>query len=146
MQDNKPASLGTHIPFTGTTGSLYEMLGGMETFRQLADGLYRRIDKDPVLRHMFPEDLTTAKEHMALFLAQFFGGPQVYNEQRGHPRLRSRHLPFKIGQAERDAWLGHMLASLEEAGITEPALTPMRRYFEDAATFLINQVEKQGEE
>ncbi len=87
---------------------------------------------------MFPKAMTEPKAHLALFLAQFFGGPAEYSRRRGHPRLRLRHLPFAIGQRQRDAWLGHMLAALEASGITEPAASEMRRYFEDGSTFMIN--------
>jgi hemoglobin len=87
---------------------------------------------------MFPDDMKEAKEHLALFLAQFFGGPAEYSQRRGHPRLRMRHLPFAIGRRERDAWLAHMLAALEASGIPEPAASEMRRYFEDGSAFMIN--------
>jgi len=110
----------------------------MPVFRRLADAFYARVDHDPRLRAMFPDDLTTAREHLALFLAQRFGGPSDYLVQRGHPRLRMRHMPFRITQVERDAWLEHMLAALDEIAIPEPARSQMRSYFEDSATFLIN--------
>jgi hemoglobin len=130
------------IPFTGTSGTVYDLVGGMETFRKLADAFYTRVEADTFLSPMFhARNMATAREHLALFLAQFFGGPTEYSEKRGHPRLKMRHIPFKIGQVERDAWLGHMLAAMDEVGIQEPALTPMRRYFDQTATFLIN-VEK----
>jgi hemoglobin len=87
---------------------------------------------------MFPDDMTEPRQHLALFLAQFFGGPNDYALKRGHPRLRSRHLPFTIARGERDAWVGHMLAALDQTEITEPSLSEMRAYFEGAATFLIN--------
>ena len=127
------------IAFTGTASSVYEQVGGMETFRRLADAFYRRVEADPFLLPMFPGNLGPARERQALFLAQFFGGPTTYSEKRGHPRLRMRHLPFSIGKAERDAWVRHMADAMEEVGIEEPARTTMRRYFEDAATFLINR-------
>ncbi|HEX9372601.1 MAG TPA: hypothetical protein VF897_16435 [Roseiflexaceae bacterium] len=73
-----------------------------------------------------------------MFITQYFGGPARYAAQRGHPRLRMRHAPFAIGQAERDAWVGHMLAAVDEAGFVEPARGALRAYFERAATFLIN--------
>ncbi len=126
----------TTVP--GTPDNLYELIGGMETCRRLAAAFYARVDGDPVLRSMFPHDLSQAIDHLALFLAQRFGGPDTYSFQRGHPRLRMRHRSFQIGRAERDAWLGHMLAAMDEAGIHEPASSIMRRYFEDSATFLIN--------
>lgn len=122
--------------------TVYDLVGGEETFFRLAHALYQRIDRDPLLRPMFPTDLAGAEERLALFLIQYFGGPATYSERRGHPRLRMRHLPFAIGQAERDAWLGHMLQAIEEIGIDEPARTMMRDYFEGAATFMINRAEE----
>ena len=65
---------------------------------------------------MYPEDLTESKAHLALFLMQYWGGPRDYSEQRGHPRLRMRHVPFVIGSAEAEAWLRHMTAAVEAAG------------------------------
>jgi hemoglobin len=99
---------------------------------------YDRVKLDQVLADMFPEDMSEPKEHLALFLAQFFGGPPEYSLRRGHPRLRMRHVPFAIGKRERDAWLGHMLGALDECGIDEPALSEMKAYFEDASAFMIN--------
>ena len=122
-------------------GTVFEQVGGMDIFRWLADAFYTRVEADALLRPMFGQDLGEAREHLALFLAQYFGGPATYSEQRGHPRLRMRHMPFKIGRAERDAWLRHMLAALDEVGIPEPAHTAMRAYFDHAATFLINKAE-----
>jgi len=134
--DLRPTS--TYILVPGTPEELYELIGGMETCRRLAAAFYARVDVDPLLRSMFPHDLQLAIEHLGLFLAQRFGGPQTYSTQRGHPRLRMRHMPFQIGPAERDAWIGHMLAAMHEVGIAEPAYSIMQRYFEDSATFLIN--------
>jgi hemoglobin len=119
--------------------SLYDQVGGEPTFLRLADDFYHRIDGDTRLRAMFPADLSGARERLALFLIQYFGGPSTYSEQRGHPRLRMRHLPFAIGARERDIWVGHMLASIDSVGIPEPARTHMIEYFERGATFMINQ-------
>jgi hemoglobin len=121
--------------------NIYESVGGMETFRRIVDSFYEGVEADPVLRPMYPESLDKSRERLALFLAQFFGGPQTYSDSRGHPRLRKRHVPFSIGQAERDAWMRHMTAAIDVAGISEPSRKVMLDYFEDAATFLINQVE-----
>src|SRR5438445_7400085 len=118
-----------------------ELAGGVEAFRRLADVFYDYIAEDALLRPLFPAEFREPKERLALFLAQYFGGPTMYSEQRGHPRLRMRHLPFHIGQKERDAWLGHMLAALDAAGIPEPAKSAMRTYFEDGSTFMMNVVE-----
>jgi hemoglobin len=125
-------------PRAASQPSVYELAGGMAVFVSLVGDFYDRVKQDATLAPMFPEDMTEAKEHLALFLAQFFGGPPEYSRRRGHPRLRMRHLPFTIGRRERDAWLGHMLAALESSGIPEPAAAEMRRYFEDASAFMIN--------
>jgi hemoglobin len=119
--------------------NIYRLVGGDETFRQLVNEFYARIEKDPLLRPLFPEDLEPGKENQFLFLTQYFGGPPRYNAQRGHPRLRMRHFPFAIGQNERNAWVGHMLEAIDAVGIKEPARSNMREYFERSGTFMINQ-------
>jgi len=121
--------------------SIYELVGGHEAFVRLVDAFYAAVEQDALLRPLYPASLDEPREHLALFLTQFFGGPDVYSQRRGHPRLRARHLPFRIGRAERDAWVKHMLAALDKSGIQEPANTQMRDYFQEAATFLINQLE-----
>lgn len=119
--------------------SLYRLVGGDETFQQLVDIFYDRIEGDPLLRPMFPADLEPGKQRQFLFLTQFFGGPPRYNEQRGHPRLRLRHSPFPIDEAARKRWLEHMLAAIDETGIDEPMRNVMRSYFERASAMLVNQ-------
>ena len=122
-----------------TEPTIYELAGGEPAFRRLVDLFYAMVEQDALLRPLFPADLEPGKEHQRLFLIQYFGGPRTYDAQRGHPRLRMRHAPFVIGQAARDAWLGHMLAAVDEAAISEPARSAMRSYFEMAATAMINQ-------
>ncbi len=122
----------------------YEIVGGRETFAKLAKAFYARVDKEPVLRGMYPESLERPITTLTLFLIQFFGGPAEYNEKQGQPRLKMRHARFKIGQAERDAWLTHMLAAIEEIGIQEPSKSLMAQYFKDTSAFLINQPEEKG--
>ncbi|MFV9503256.1 MAG: globin [Oscillochloridaceae bacterium umkhey_bin13] len=119
--------------------TIYEQVGGSETFRRLVDAFYRRVEQDDTLRAIFPADLEPGKRHQLFFLIQYFGGPQTYSSERGHPRLRMRHAPFPIGPAERDAWLAHMLAAIDEVGITEPARSAMRAYFQMAAPAMMNQ-------
>lgn len=118
--------------------TVYELAGGMAALVGLVDSFYDRVAEDPLLRPLFPADFAAPKERLALFLAQYFGGPATYSEQRGHPRLRMRHLPFRIGKRERDAWLGHMLAALAESDIGEAARAEMQSYFEEASSFMIN--------
>jgi hemoglobin len=120
------------------TKSVYDLIG-MEGFERLTAAFYRRVAGDPVLRPLYPDvDLEGAEHRLRLFLVQYFGGPATYSAQRGHPRLRMRHMPFRIGHAERDAWIAAMLGAIDEANIQEPALTTMREYFEGAAAFLVN--------
>ena len=121
--------------------TVFEQVGGEATFFRLADVFYELVDGDPDLRPMFPGDLAGPKERLALFLSQYFGGPSTYSERRGHPRLKMRHVPFSIGTAERDRWVGHMLAAIDTIQVPEPACSQMKEYFEHAATFMINRVD-----
>lgn len=118
--------------------SVYEQVGGEPTFQKLVDIFYSRVEADTELRAMFPEDLEPGKRWQYLFLMQFFGGPQQYAVERGHPRLRMRHMPFPIDMEARNRWLGHMLVAIDEAGIVEPARSTMREYFERGSAFMIN--------
>ncbi|MGQ9907916.1 MAG: globin [Candidatus Flexifilum sp.] len=121
--------------------SLYERVGGAPVFKRLVDIFYDRIAADPVLRPLFPEDLEPGKRYQFLFLSQYFGGPTDYLAERGHPRLRMRHLPFAIDRQAKDRWLEHMLAAIDSVGIPEPERSEMRRYFERTAEFMINRFE-----
>jgi hemoglobin len=120
--------------------SVYELAGGEMTFRLLVERFYSSVAKDDVLRAVYPEDdLSAATERLTLFLIQYWGGPSTYSEQRGHPRLRLRHQPFAIGQAERDAWLGHMTAAVESLNLAPAVSKALRDYFDTASTAMINQ-------
>ncbi len=96
--------------------TVFEAAGGQDFFDRLVAAFYRRVADDPVLLALYPEqeDLGPARERLALFLGQYWGGPTTYSDQRGHPRLRMRHAPFPIGERERDHWLAAMSASLDE--------------------------------
>lgn len=118
--------------------TVYEQIGE-EGIARLVEGFYRRVADDPVLRPMYPEDdLAPAARRLRMFLVQFFGGPDAYSQERGHPRLRLRHSPFTIDQTARDVWVRHMLTALDEAGIPDPARAVIVEYFERTATHLIN--------
>ncbi|HEX2680947.1 MAG TPA: globin [Candidatus Dormibacteraeota bacterium] len=120
--------------------TVYELAGGEETFRILVRRFYARVAKDPILRVVYPdEDLSGATERLTLFLVQYWGGPSTYSDQRGHPRLRMRHAPFAIGQAERDAWLGHMTAAVESLDFAPRVRKALLDYFETASTAMINR-------
>jgi len=117
---------------------LYERVGGEAFFAALVDRFYDGVALDPVLRPLYPTDLSGSRAHLSLFLAQYWGGPPVYNELRGHPRLRMRHAPFVIGSLERDAWLRHMTDALVGAGLSPEDEAEMLAYFEMAARQLMN--------
>jgi hemoglobin len=122
--------------------NVHDAVGGEGFFVDLVEAFYRRVASDVLLRPLYPDDLTESTQHMVLFLQQYWGGPGTYSEQRGHPRLRQRHAPFVIGEAERDAWLGHMLAALDEIvtqrGVPSELEAQMVQYFAGAADFLVN--------
>lgn len=118
--------------------TVYDQVGGDSTFQRLVDVFYARIAADAVLRPLFPADLEPGKRWQFLFLTQLFGGPARYAAERGHARLRLRHMPFAIDREVRDRWLGHMLAAVDAVGISEPARGTMREYFERSSMFMIN--------
>jgi hemoglobin len=122
--------------------ALFDRVGGESFFVDLVDRFYLGVAGDPLLRPLYPDDLSESSAHLALFLMQYWGGPTTYNEQRGHPRLRMRHAPFVIGPAERDAWLRHMreaLGALETAGrIAAVDAEELRAYLDMAANTLVN--------
>jgi hemoglobin len=134
-------SLGIITPMDDLTTLIYEKIGSDQPFYALVDAFYVGIEAEPLLRPMYPDDLTHAKEHLTLFLIQRFGGHTQYGELRGHPRLRGRHMPFQIGAAERDAWLRHMNAAIEATPEFHPFRDELQQYFTDSAEFLVNKAE-----
>lgn len=118
---------------------IYKTLGSEEPFFRLVDEFYAGVEKDTRIRGLYPEDLTKAKEHLALFLIQRCGGRGTYSEERGHPRMRGRHMPFKIGMKERDAWLENMQNALNKVPEFDQHRAVLDHYFLDFATFMINQ-------
>ncbi len=119
--------------------SVYERAGGTATFRRLVDGFYRGVAGDPPLRALYPEaDLGPAADRLRMFLEQYFGGPTTYQEQRGHPRLRMRHVPYAVTPAMRDRWLTHMIASLDVVALPADVDTVIREYLVRAADFMVN--------
>lgn len=120
------------------TTQIYTAVGDDRPFYALVEAFYRGVEADPILRPLYPADLTHAKLHLVWFLVQRFGGPQRYQEERGHPRLRMRHMPFRVGAAESEAWLRHMTAAVEATPEFGPFRDVMGRYFSESAAFLIN--------
>lgn len=122
--------------------TLYDRVGGRPFFEKLTRRFYEGVATDPVLRPLYPEDadgLEAARLHLELFLVQYWGGPADYNEQRGHPRLRMRHAPFAIGQAERDAWVQHMTEAVQASVLSPLDEMQLMSYLTTSATHLMNR-------
>ena len=127
-----------------TAPTLFFRVGGMPFFEALVDAFYDGVATDEVLLPLYPEqpDLTGARRRLTLFLAQYWGGPTTYMEERGHPRLRMRHFPFHVGPLERDRWLVHMAAAVEQVGAEfstpDDITAELMAYFVPAAEHLRN--------
>ena len=137
--------------------SFYDQIGGHETFDRLVRRFYEGIKDDPVLRPMYPDDdMNGAIWRLRSFLEQYWGGPQTYSEQRGHPRLRMRHQPVKVNpeardrwlghmktavDVARDRWLGHMKTAVDELGLAELDRQMLWDYLERAAFSMVNTFE-----
>ena len=122
--------------------TVHQVVGGDEFFETLVQRFYDGVAEDPVLRPLYPEDLTDSQRWLAGFLVQYWGGSGAYSEERGHPRLRMRHQPFRIGPAERDAWFRHMVAALNslvaERDVLPEAEHRLREYFAMSAEAMRN--------
>jgi len=122
--------------------TLFEIVGGEQVLRTLVDRFYDLMDAAPEaagLRALHPEDLTESRNKLFWFLVGWSGGPQMYVERFGHPRLRARHLPFPIGESERDQWLSCMSQALEEVITDASARTQLTRNFMQLADFMRNK-------
>ena len=120
--------------------TLYDAAGGMPFFEALSGRFYDSVATDPTLSVLYPpEDLEGARRRLTLFFAQYWGGPRTYDDERGHPRLRMRHLPFAIGPAERDAWLRLMHASIDDAAAPPGVADRLRAYVDMAAEAMRNR-------
>src|SRR5271154_6294660 len=121
--------------------SIYGIIGE-EGFSRLVAAFYRQVPADDILGRMYPaEELAAAEQRLRDFLIYRFGGPQRYIEERGHPRLRARHLPFRINQAARDRWMALMNKAFAEAALPVEVEQFLRGFFEQMSTFMINQAE-----
>ena len=119
--------------------TFYDAVGGEPTFRAIVARFFAQVPQDEVLREVYPQDdLDGAEERLRLFLVQYWGGPTAYSDARGHPRLRMRHAPFRIGVRERDAWLRAMRAAVDEAPLREHQRAELWSYLENTATHMIN--------
>lgn len=120
----------------------YEAIGGAVVVGQLADRFYALMDTTPQfagIRAMHPADLKDSRDKLFMFLSGWFGGPDLFVEKFGHPRLRARHLPFAIGTAERDQWVACMLLAMEEVGIEAGLRQKLLQNFFSTADFMRNK-------
>lgn len=119
---------------------LFDRVGGTEFFVRLVDEFYAGVITDEVLWPLYPDqaDLAGAKHRLALFLVQYWGGPTTYLEERGHPKLRMRHMPFRVGPLERDRWLVHMARAVEVVATDATIRDELMAYFVPAAEHLRN--------
>jgi hemoglobin len=125
---------------TADLDTLYNRAGGTPFFEALVGSFYAGVATDPVLRAIYPEpDLAAAERRLRLFLIQYWGGPTTYDDERGHPRLRMRHVPFAIGPAERDRWLTHMRAAIAAVAPPTDVAAELERYFTMAAEAMRNR-------
>ena len=121
-----------------TQTTLFDHVGGFDFFFGLVDRFYDGVESDAALRALYPEDLGPGKEALALFLGQYFGGPTTYSDTKGHPRLRMRHVNFRITEVERDAWFLHMSHAVRAGDLDEQTEAAMLDYFSMAAQHLVN--------
>ena len=126
-----------------TQAGLYEQIGGTETFDRLVRKFYDEVQRDPVLWPMYPhQDLDGAIHRLSTFLQQYWGGPTTYSDERGHPRLRQRHVAFKVNPDARDRWLSHMRTALDEIALPPLQDSTLWDYLERAAHSLVNSFDE----
>ena len=123
-------------------GNFFEQVGGTETFKKLVEHFYAGVATDDVLRPMYPEqDLEPAADRLRKFLEQYWGGPDTYQQERGHPRLRMRHMPFHINPLARERWLLHMKAAVDALELSPLHRAELWGYLDRAATAMLNTFE-----
>lgn len=117
----------------------FDQFGGHEFFSALVADFYSGIADDDLLRPMYPPgDLTPAADRLQMFLEQYWGGPTTYSDQRGHPRLRMRHAPYRIDAEARDRWLAHMRSALDARDLPPDLDAQLWRYLYGAAFAMVN--------
>ena len=120
----------------------FEKIGGDAAVAQLAARFYDLMDTVPQfaeLRALHPEDLKGSRDKLYMFLSGWFGGPDLFVEKFGHPRLRARHMPFEIGTKERDQWVACMVLAMEDVGIEEGIRAKLLENFFNTADFMRNK-------
>lgn len=129
-------------PLFGPDNTPYDALGGNESVRTLVDTFYDHMDQDgefATIRALHPDDLGSSRQKLYEFLSGWLGGPQLYIEKHGHPRLRGRHMPFPIGEVERDQWLACMNRAMDDCQIEGEIRTFLNQRFAHVADFMRNK-------
>ncbi len=140
------AAAGIIAAVESTKTTFYDRVGGHPTFVKLVRVFYEGVADDPVLRPLYPgTDLSAAETHLRMFLEQYWGGPGTYSEQRGHPRLRMRHVPFRVDAAARDHWLSHMRAAVDSLALSAEDDDELWNYLTMAAHSLVNTFDEPEE-
>jgi hemoglobin len=127
---------------TGSGATAYSLIGGAESIRQLVDRFYDLMVLEPaydVIRQLHPVDLSASRDKLYLFLTGWMGGPDLYQEKYGHPKLRARHLPFPIGSTERNQWLDCMQRAMDEVAIDEGLKARLHESFFATADWMRNK-------
>lgn len=122
--------------------TLYKRMGGEATLQKLVSSFYNKVGQHPELAPIFPDDLTLTAEKQFKFLSQFFGGPDLYSQEYGHPMLRARHMPFEITPSRAKAWLSCMHEALQELDLEPAVKEEMFTRFTYTAHHMINRPEK----
>jgi hemoglobin len=136
------AAGGDSVPLGGGQGNFWREIGGRPTFEKLVRKFYEGVQTDEVLWPMYPaEDLEGAIQRLTGFLEQYWGGPGTYSEERGHPRLKMRHLPFKVNPDARDRWLLHMRAAVDSLELSPLDDATLWAYLDRAAHAMLNTFE-----
>jgi hemoglobin len=143
MSEPNPVTLRMSQNGESVQGNFWEQVGGRPTFEKLVRRFYEGVATDPVLLPMYPEaDLGGAIQRLTGFLEQYWGGPGTYSEERGHPRLRQRHMPFKVNPDARDRWLLHMRAAVDSLELSPLHDATLWAYLERAAHAMVNTFEE----
>jgi hemoglobin len=139
MSEPNPVTLRLGQNGESAQGNFWEQVGGRPTFERLVRRFYEGVASDPVLLPMYPEvDLEGAIQRLTGFLEQYWGGPGTYSEERGHPRLRQRHMPFKVNPDARDRWLQHMRVAVDSLELSPLHDATLWAYLERAAHAMVN--------
>jgi hemoglobin len=119
--------------------TFFDEIGGEATIKKIVAKFYEEVSLDPILGPMYPaDDMDGAERRLSLFLAQYWGGPTTYSEERGHPRLRMRHAPYAVTPDARDRWLAHFRSGLDTVDLTPDQDAQFWAYVTHAADFMIN--------